>query len=144
MKITILIGSLALLLAACGEKPQDVSAGKKPDVPNWQGTDNAYVAPGFKADFVLLDARHPAMTPLREPVRSLVYVAGDRAVNDVFVDGNQVVKNGKCLTIDLQAASEALQEAQQRSLKKVSKLDWNGRSADELAPMAYRTVDRLN
>ncbi|MDM7946992.1 MAG: amidohydrolase family protein [Oceanibaculum nanhaiense] len=102
------------------------------------------IAPGFKADIVLLDARHPAMMPLREPVRSLVYVAGDRAVNDVFVDGNQVVKNGKCLTIDLQAASEALQEAQQRSLKKVSKLDWNGRSADELAPMAYRTVDRLN
>jgi hypothetical protein len=55
-----------------------------------------------------------------------------------------VVKDGKCLTIDLQAASEALQEAQQRSLKKVSSLDWNGRSADELAPMAYRTVDRLN
>ncbi|WP_086465318.1 amidohydrolase family protein [Oceanibaculum nanhaiense] len=102
------------------------------------------IAPGFKADIVLLDARHPAMMPLREPVRSLVYVAGDRAVNDVFVDGNQVVKDGKCLTIDLQAASEALQEAQQRSLKKVSKLDWNGRSADELAPMAYRTVDRLN
>lgn len=38
-----------LLLAACGEKPQDVSAGKKPDVPNWQGTSNAYVAPGWKA-----------------------------------------------------------------------------------------------
>ena len=102
------------------------------------------IAPGFKADIVLLDAKHPAMMPLREPVRSLVYVAGDRAVNDVFVDGNQVVKDGKCLTIDLQAASEALQEAQQRSLKKVSSLDWNGRSADELAPMAYRTVDRLN
>ena len=81
------------------------------------------IAPGFKADIVLLDARHPAMMPLREPVRSLVYVAGDRAVNDVFVDGNQVVKDGKCLTIDLQAASEALQEAQQRSLKKVSKLE---------------------
>lgn len=102
------------------------------------------IAPGFKADIVLLDAKHPAMMPLREPVRSLVYVAGDRAVNDVFVDGKQVVKDGTCLTIDLQAASEALEEAQKRSLKKVSKLDWNGRTADELAPMAYRTVDRLN
>ena len=102
------------------------------------------IAPGFKADIVLLDARHPAMMPLREPVRSLVYVAGERAVNDVFVDGRQVVQDGKCLTIDLQAASEALEEAQKRSLKKVSRLDWNNRSADELAPMAYRTVDRLN
>lgn len=102
------------------------------------------IAPGFKADIVLLDTKHPAMMPLREPVRSLIYVAGDRAVKDVFVDGNQVVQDGTCLTIDLQAASEALQEAQQRSLKKVPRLDWKGRSADELAPMAYRTVDRLN
>ncbi|MCB1995110.1 MAG: hypothetical protein H6933_19315 [Burkholderiaceae bacterium] len=49
MRTFMLTGAAALLLVACGEKPQDVSAGKKPDVPNWQGTDNAFVAPGFKA-----------------------------------------------------------------------------------------------
>lgn len=49
MRTLMLAGAAALLLAACGEKPQDVATGKKPDVPNWQGADNAHVAPGWKA-----------------------------------------------------------------------------------------------
>jgi outer membrane biogenesis lipoprotein LolB len=49
MRTLMLAGAAALLLSACGEKPQDMAAGKKPDVPNWQGTDNAYVTPGWKA-----------------------------------------------------------------------------------------------
>jgi len=102
------------------------------------------LAPGFKADIVLLDARHPSMMPLRDPLRSLIYVAGDRAVCDVYVDGRQVVRDGQVTTIDYAAASEALQEAQQRSLKKVPQLDWAGRSADELAPMALPVVTRLS
>ena len=43
------------------------------------------------------------MRPLREPLRSLIFVAAERAVRDVYVDGRLVVENGKCLTIDLDA-----------------------------------------
>ena len=31
--------------------------------------------------------KHPAMRPMREPLRSLLYVAAERAVGDVYVDG---------------------------------------------------------
>ena len=99
------------------------------------------LAVGAKADLVLVDATHPSMLPLREPLRSLIYVAGDRAVRDVFVNGEQVVQDGKVTTIDYQAASEALDAAQKRSLKGVPNLDWAGRSADELAPMALPSLD---
>lgn len=101
------------------------------------------LAPGFKADLVMVAIDDPSMMPLREPLRSLIYVAGDRAVRDVFVDGEQVVADGKVTTIDYPAASHALQEAQERSLQKVSKLDWKGRDADELAPMVLPTVNTL-
>ena len=37
----------AFALAACGEKPQDLSQTKKADVPAWKGAANAYVAPGW-------------------------------------------------------------------------------------------------
>ena len=43
------------------------------------------------------------MRPMREPLRSLLYVAADRAVRNVYVDGRLVVKNGHCLIIDLGA-----------------------------------------
>lgn len=101
------------------------------------------IAPGFKADLVLVDLKHPAMMPVREPLRSLIHVAGERAVRDVYVDGKQVVRGGKVLTIDHRAACEALEEAQRRALTAVPDLDWAGRDADTLAPMALPTAEKI-
>lgn len=95
---------------------------------------------GAKADLVLVDLKEPSMMPVREPLRSLIYVAADRAIRDVFVDGACVVRDGKPLNIDLMAASEALEAAQIRSLEKVPTLDWAGRTAAELAPMVLDTI----
>ena len=92
---------------------------------------------GAKADMVLVDLKNQAMRPMREPLRSLMYVAAERAVQDVYVDGQLVVQNGKCLTIDLDAELEALEAAQIRSMDRVPSIDYAGRSADEMAPMVY-------
>lgn len=99
------------------------------------------LATGCKADLVLVDITHPSMRPLREPLRSLVFVAGDRAVREVFVDGHQVVADNKVLTIDYEAACAALEEAQRRSIERTPGLDWAGRNADEMSPMVYPTLD---
>ena len=93
------------------------------------------LAVGARADIVMSDLKHPAMMPVREPLRSLIYVAGDRAIRDVFVDGDHVVRAGQVQTIDLTAASQALEDAQQRSMAKVPSRDWAGRDTDTLAPM---------
>lgn len=93
------------------------------------------LAPGCKADLVLVDIKHPAMMPAREPLRSLIFVAAERAVRDVYVDGIRVVAEGRPLNIDLDAASQALEAAQQRSMENVAGRDWAGRDADALAPM---------
>ena len=90
---------------------------------------------GAKADIVLVDIKDPSMMPLREPLRSLLYVAADRAVRDVYVDGQCVVVNGHAVNIDYPKAAEALEEAQKRSMCEVPKLDWAGRTADQLAPL---------
>src|SRR5579864_3123816 len=62
------------------------------------------LAPGMKADIVLVDLKHPLMIPARDPLRSLVYTAADRAVRDVFVDGRKVVEKGRVLNLDRNAA----------------------------------------
>jgi 5-methylthioadenosine/S-adenosylhomocysteine deaminase len=90
---------------------------------------------GAKADIVLVDIKDPSMMPMREPLRSLLYVAADRAVRDVYVDGQCVVVNGHTVNIDYPKAAEALEEAQKRSMREVPKLDWAGRTADQLAPL---------
>ncbi len=95
------------------------------------------LAPGAKADLVLVDLKSQAMRPLREPLRSLIFVAAERAVKDVYVDGRLVVKDGRCLTIDLDGELEALEAAQERSIARVPEIDFANRTAEELAPMVY-------
>ncbi len=92
---------------------------------------------GAKADLVLVDLKTPAMRPLREPLRSLVYCAQERAVRDVFVGGVQVVRDRECVTIDLNKELDGLEAAQQRAMARVKDRDWAGRTVDELAPMAF-------
>ena len=93
------------------------------------------LAVGARADLVLVDIKHPAMMPLREPLRSLLYVAADRAVRDVYVDGERVLAEGRPVHIDYRSAAAALEEAQQRSISNAPKFDWAGRGVDALAPM---------
>jgi len=95
------------------------------------------LSPGAKADFVVVDAEHPAMRPLYDPIRSLVYSAAERAVGHVFVDGRQVVKDGKTLAFDYADAVARLEEAQRRAIERVPSLDWGKRPAVEIMPPTF-------
>lgn len=97
------------------------------------------IAAGAKADFSVVDLGHPYMRPLREPLRSLVYSAGERAITDVYVDGRQVVRAGRVLTVDVPAALDALAEAQARALEAAPGRDWAKRPVDRLSPPVFPT-----
>ncbi len=92
---------------------------------------------GCRADLVLVDITHPRMRPSRDPLRSLIYAAGDRAVHSVFVDGERVVADGRVLTMDYPAAAAALDEAQKRVIAGVPGADWAHRSVDEISPPSF-------
>jgi cytosine/adenosine deaminase-related metal-dependent hydrolase len=94
------------------------------------------LAPGMKADLVLVDLTDPGMIPARDPLRSLVYTAAERAVRDVYVDGIRVVAAGRVLTLDRAEAAGRLAEAQQRMLAAVPSRDHAGRSAEQIAPLS--------
>ena len=92
------------------------------------------LAVGAKADLVVVDATAPSMQPLRDPLKSLIYVAAERAVKDVYVDGVQVVADGTCRTIDYAEAAMAVTEAQMRAEAEVRQLDWANRDHWTIAP----------
>ncbi len=102
-----------------------------------QRDDIGRLAPGAKADLVLVDVAHPAMMPVRDPLRSLIFMAAERAVRDVYVDGRQVVADGKVLTLDYGDASLRMQDAARRAEPEVPKLHWSGRRGEEIAPLAF-------
>lgn len=97
------------------------------------------LAPGAKADIVLVDCAHPAMTPCRDPLRSLVFSAGSAAVRDVFVDGRPVLEGGEPVHIDLAADARALEAGHARSMEDTRNRDRAGRAALEISPLALET-----
>jgi len=99
------------------------------------------LAPGCKADIVLVDAGHPAMLPGRDPLRSLMHSALDRAVRDVYVGGAQVVRDGKVLTLDYADAAARVDSAQRRAEVEATKLDWAGRDIDEISPLSLPVAE---
>jgi cytosine/adenosine deaminase-related metal-dependent hydrolase len=99
------------------------------------------IAVGKKADIVVVDLTVPQMRPVRDPLRAFVYHAADRAVRDVFVDGQQVVANGKVLTLDQEDAASRLAGAQQRMMQAAVGRDYRGRSAAEISPLSLPLVD---
>ena len=94
------------------------------------------LAPGAKADLVLVDLTHPAMRPARDPLRALVFSAADRAVDTVYVDGRAVVREGVALTIDDEATARTLEAAQAAGLESAAARDRLGRDANTLAPLS--------
>ncbi|SFP42707.1 amidohydrolase [Salibacterium halotolerans] len=56
--------------------------------------------PGGPADFIMLDAEKPHLQPEHHMVSHVVYAASGQDVTDVFVDGNQLMKDRELVTID--------------------------------------------
>jgi 5-methylthioadenosine/S-adenosylhomocysteine deaminase len=94
------------------------------------------LAPGMKADLACVDLDNALMRPVRDPLRSLVYTAAERAVRDVYVDGTQVVADGHVLTLDMDDAAERLEREQAIMEAAVPARDAAGRTAVEVSPLS--------
>lgn len=97
-----------------------VSRIRSPDPERWLATGEAFamateasaralgwgarigrIAPGFKADLVLLDLNHPELVPLRNPVNQLVHSASGAAVDSVIIGGRMVLDRGRFPGVDM-------------------------------------------
>jgi cytosine/adenosine deaminase-related metal-dependent hydrolase len=84
---------------------------------------------GKEADFVVFDATQPEWQPLYNPVSNLVYSATGNSVKDVFIAGEQVLKDGKLTRIDHDVLMQQVGESAQRiaarlDMKKLLKGYW--------------------
>lgn len=91
---------------------------------------------GAKADVVTVDLSHPAMMPVRDPLRSMIYTAAERAVHDVFVDGHRVVAAGDVTSINIEEVTEELQRVRDTAEAASSKHHYAGKTAAEVAPLS--------
>lgn len=73
---------------------------------------------GALADLIMLDYRMPYFFPRHDLVSQLVYAGKSEAVTDVMVDGQFLVRNRKCLTLNEDQIYEEIGRSCQRLFKK--------------------------
>ena len=95
------------------------------------------IAAGAKADLLFWRADGFTMTPMRDPIRNLVYYAQPSDLADVLVDGRPVVEDGQVLGTDVAEATRRVQQAGERVWSRWGDADWAGRTLDEVAPPTY-------
>jgi len=98
-----------------------------------QAGDLGAIAPGRKADLVLLRDDSVFLRPLADPVKALVYAETGAGVDTVLVDGRVVVKGGRVTTVDETRIFARAQEAADRQ-----RAPGRGRVGPGRAPGALR------
>jgi guanine deaminase len=81
------------------------------------------IAPGYKADLVLLRANSVLLQPLNHPLQALVYAETGGDVDTVLVDGRVVLQSGRVLTVDEAQLYSRAQTAAER-LRAHNHRDW--------------------
>jgi 5-methylthioadenosine/S-adenosylhomocysteine deaminase len=94
------------------------------------------LAVGAKPDIVVVDLDEPLMQPTRDPLRSLLSTASDRAVRDVIIGGAFVVRNRKVMTLDYAGALGELNSLAQSNENMIPKIDVLHRTGLMLAPLS--------
>ena len=84
---------------------------------------------GKQADLVFFDTRFPEWQPLYNPVSNLVYSATGNSVSDVFVAGDQVVRDGRLTKVNESDVLALVRETmvgigKKLDLAKLVKLRW--------------------
>jgi cytosine/adenosine deaminase-related metal-dependent hydrolase len=77
---------------------------------------------GKKADLVVHASRKAVMHPLYDPVRTLVYGAQSSAVDTVVVDGEVVLRHGRCTRID---EEEVLARVDAAASRLSARMNWS-------------------
>jgi cytosine/adenosine deaminase-related metal-dependent hydrolase len=72
------------------------------------------IAPGYKADIVMLDLDHPNWLPLNDPVNQLVHCEDGTAVASVMIGGRLVVDSRRVTTVDLDRLRDRVAAARER------------------------------
>jgi hypothetical protein len=76
------------------------------------------------------------MTPLRDPLRNIVFNAAPGDIDTVIVNGRTVVEGGRVPGLDEAAVTRALQEAAEGMWAGMGEGDWAGRDVDALSPQS--------
>lgn len=95
------------------------------------------IAPGAKADLLFFDTNTLWMTPLRDPVKNLVYSAQANDLADVMINGKLVMQDRTVLGLDEADVCQRLQAGGERMWPAMAAGHWAHHDVDQLSPQSF-------
>ncbi len=92
------------------------------------------IAPGAKADLVLVSLDTLGMAPLRDPLKNLVFSGSRSDIDTVIVDGRTIVSGGRIPGVDEAGLARDIQRAAERLWQRMPAGDWAQRTVDTISP----------
>jgi cytosine/adenosine deaminase-related metal-dependent hydrolase len=100
-------------------------------------SDLGRLAPGAKADVVIINLRTTRHGPIRDAINALVEYGSGADVETVIVDGDVVIENGRSTRIDDDALLAQAEAGAKRAWDNWAARDWNGRTVEQINPPAF-------
>lgn len=147
-----IIGEMRLASLVCKIVERDYFTGSSRDVFNAATLGGAKglgredlgrLAPGAKADILIIDLQRPHFGGVKDPIRALVNCAVGDDVERVIVDGKTVVEDGRVVGVDQDRLMRDVQVESEKIWAGFQQWDQQERSVDELSPPSFEFVDDL-
>jgi cytosine/adenosine deaminase-related metal-dependent hydrolase len=95
------------------------------------------LAPGARADIVIVDQRSVQYGAVHDPIKSLVEYGHGSDIDTVIVDGRTLIEGKQSLVVDEPALMAAVQESGERTWAGLPDWNWQHATVEQLVPMAY-------
>lgn len=99
------------------------------------------LAPGAKADIIIVDFQDLHVGPTNDPIRTLVHATTGAQVERVIINGHTVVEDKRIVGLDEEALLARVQGINQKLWNHFPARDWAGRPLNELFPSTFPIVE---
>lgn len=100
-------------------------------------TDIGRLGIGCKADMVVFKYDNLEMSPIRDPIKNIVYSSTRNSIDKVFVDGKMLVDKGVVLGLDVDKIIKDVQDVSQIIWETTQERDFANRNIEDFSPLAY-------
>ena len=100
------------------------------------------LAPGAKADMIVVDLRKTHFGAVRDPIKSFVEGGSGSDIESIVVDGETLLEGGRPTRFDEAELLERIQEGAQPLWDSVPQWRALGETIDDVAPMSYPVRER--
>jgi cytosine/adenosine deaminase-related metal-dependent hydrolase len=95
------------------------------------------IAPGAKADLLIWGGETMFMTPLRDPIRNIVFSATAEDLDTSIIDGRVVMQGGVVPGYDPIELGREVQKGAEAMWQGMKSRDWAGRDIEQLSPSSF-------